>query len=157
MLLEQEYRSAQAAERVARLRRGLALRAMRATGLSQRAIAATLGVTQPAISQQLDAAPHPADVPPETLMDAAAPLLRSIAADRGFTDLALFGSVARGDSRRDSDVDLLVQPPGDTTIKDLIELRDLFSQILCRSVDLVTYNSLTPGVDDDIRREAVPL
>lgn len=157
MLLEQEYRSAQAAERVARLRRGLALRAMRATGLSQRAIAATLGVTQPAISQQLDAAPHPADVSPETLMDAAAPLLRSIAADRGFTDLALFGSVARGDSRRDSDVDLLVQPPGDTTIKDLIELRDLFSQILCRSVDLVTYNSLTPGVDDDIRREAVPL
>lgn len=157
MLLEQEYRSAQAAERAARLRRGMVLRAMRATGSSQRAIAASLGVTQPAISQQLDTAPNPADVPPDVLLDAAAPLLRRIAAERGFTDLAVFGSVARGQSRRDSDIDLLVQPPEHTTITELIELRELFAQILCRSVDLVTYNSLTPGVDDDITREAVPL
>ena len=51
-----EYRDARRDEDIARLRRALALRAMVATGMSQRQIAAALGVSQPAANQQLNAA-----------------------------------------------------------------------------------------------------
>ena len=60
---------------VARLRRVLALRAMVASGMSQRQIAEALGVTQPALSQQLKYAPELDDVHPEVLLEAAVPVL----------------------------------------------------------------------------------
>ena len=53
MTLVSEYRDARREEDVARLRRVLALRAMVANGMSQRQIADALGVSQPAVSQQL--------------------------------------------------------------------------------------------------------
>lgn len=91
------------------------------------------------------------------MLKAAAPILTRIARDRGFTKLALFGSVARGQARVDSDIDLLVEAPSATSMGDLLALRELFANILGRAVDLVTYGGLKPGLDDDIRREAVLL
>lgn len=52
-----EYREARRGEDIARLRRVLALRALLADGVSQRDAADQLGVSQPAISQQLRSAP----------------------------------------------------------------------------------------------------
>ncbi len=149
-----EYQQARQTEILARLRRVLSLRAMIATGASQRVIASELGITQPAVSQQLKAG---VAVDLETLMDAAAPILIALATERGFSDLALFGSVARGQSRMDSDVDLLVRPPQGATISDLIDLRELFERVLDRPVDLVTYGGLKAGIDDDIFRDSVAL
>ncbi|WP_083283378.1 nucleotidyltransferase domain-containing protein [Humibacillus sp. DSM 29435] len=149
-----EYQRARAGETVARLRRVLALRAMLATGASQREIASELGITQPAVSQQLKTG---VAVDLETLIDAATPILKALAAERGFTDLALFGSVARGQSRMDSDVDLLVRPPQGATISDLVDLRELFERVLDRPVDLVTYGGLKAGIDDVIFRDSVAL
>jgi predicted transcriptional regulator len=63
MTLLAEYLEARRDEDVARLRRVLALRAMVATGMSQRDIASALGVSQPAVSQQLKAAPDLGEVP----------------------------------------------------------------------------------------------
>lgn len=157
MTLVAEYQGAQRDAEVARLRRLLALRAMVATGMRQRQIAEALGISQPAVSQQLQAAEALADVHPETLVLAAAPLLTLLAEERGFTRLGIFGSVARHRARQDSDIDLLVQPPPDTSIGDLLALRQIFEQILGRPVDLVTYGGLQPGRDDDILREAVLL
>lgn len=54
-----EYRDARRDEDVSRLRRVLALRAMIATGMSQRQIAEGLGISQPAVSQQLKFARSP--------------------------------------------------------------------------------------------------
>jgi predicted nucleotidyltransferase len=157
MLLEQQYRDARQAETVARLQRGLSLRAMQATGSTQREIADALGVSQPAVSKQLDSAIDPASVSPEMLIEAAAPILRAIAQARGFAKLAVFGSIARRKGRHNSDVDLLIDAPKGTTINDLMDLRETFARILERPVDLVTYNSLKPGIDDDIRRESILL
>jgi predicted nucleotidyltransferase len=84
-------------------------------------------------------------------------VLREIAHARGFAKLAVFGSIARKQGRKDSDVDLIIDAPKGPTIGDLVDLRETFARILERSVDLVTYKSLTPGIDDDIRREAVLL
>jgi DNA-binding transcriptional regulator LsrR (DeoR family) len=58
MPLMAEYLDARRDEDVASLRRLHALRAMAAMGKSQREIAAELGVSQPAISQQLRTAPE---------------------------------------------------------------------------------------------------
>ncbi|MDR1441222.1 MAG: nucleotidyltransferase domain-containing protein, partial [Bifidobacteriaceae bacterium] len=69
-------------------------------------------------------------------------MLKQIAAERGFTRLAVFGSVARGESREGSDVDLLVQPPEGAVIGDLLELKRVFEEILGRRVDVVTHGAL---------------
>ena len=79
-----EYQSARHQEEVAKLRRALALRAMVAAGSSQREIASALGVSQPAVSQQLKAAQSVATVHPETLLEAAAPIMVDVARTRGF-------------------------------------------------------------------------
>jgi predicted nucleotidyltransferase len=150
------YRDARLAEEVARLRRAIALRAMVTAGMSQREIAQALGVTQPAVSQQLKAA----DVNrahPEVLLEAAAPILRQLAEGHGYANLAAFGSVARREARPDSDLDLLVEVPEGTSSFDLLRFQALLEGVLGRAVDLVSYGGLKPGMDDDIRREAVVL
>ena len=152
-----EYREARRDEETARLRRAIALRAMVAVGMSQRDIADELGVSQPAISQQLRSSPDAAKVDAATLLEAGAPVLKALAADHGFTRLAVFGSLARGDARPDSDIDLLVRAPKGTSSFGLVRFQRLLETVLGRKVDLVEYGGLKPGLDDDIRREAVLL
>ena len=157
MTLVAEYRAARHHEEVARLRRVLALRAMVATGMSQREIAAALGISQPAVSQQLRAASDLSGLHPEKLIQAAAPVLRRLAEDAGYGKLAVFGSVARRQAGQNSDIDLLVEAPEGTSSFGFVKFKQLIEQVLGRQVDLVDYGGLKPRLDDDIRREAVPL
>jgi len=152
-----EYRAARRGEDIARLRRVLALRALLADGVSQREAADQLGVSQPAISQQLRSAPALGQLDPATLLEAGAPVLKALAAQHGFTRLAVFGSVARGDARPSSDIDLLVAAPPGTSSFGLVRFQKLIERVLDRQVDLVEYGGLKEGLDDDIRREAVLL
>lgn len=157
MTLLAEYRGARHDEDVARLRRVVALRAMVATGMSQREIAAALGVSQPAVSQQLKAAQDLVRVHPEALVAAAAPVLRRLAEESGYRRLAVFGSVARGEARQDSDIDLLVESPEGTSSFGFAKFKQLIEQVLGREIDLVDYGGLKPTLDDDTRLEAVLL
>lgn len=157
MTLVAEYRDARREEDVARLRRVLALRAMVETGMSQRQIAEALGVSQPAVSQQLRFARDLNTVHPQVLVDAAGPVLRALGADRGYSRLAVFGSVARGTARPDSDIDLIVESPPGTSSFEFLRFKQLIEQVLGRKVDLIDYAGLKPKVDDDIRREAALL
>ncbi|HPU13233.1 MAG TPA: nucleotidyltransferase domain-containing protein [Aeromicrobium sp.] len=152
-----EYRDARRSEDVARLRRVLALRAMAALGMSQRQIAQAVGISQPAVSQQLNHAPELDGVHPEFLLDAAAPVLRTLAAEQGYFRLAVFGSVAKREARSDSDIDLVVEAPVGTSSFGFVRFKQLLEQVLGRGVDLVEYGGLKPGLDDDIVREAVLL
>lgn len=121
-------------------------------------MAKQLGVTQPAVSQQLRTAEGVVErAHPHDLIEAGGSTLALVAAERGFSRLAVFGSVARGDARSGSDIDLIVQPPPDAGLRELASLRALFARILARPVDLVTYGGLKPGSDDDILEEAVEL
>ena len=157
MTLLAEYRDARRDEDIARLRRVLALRAMAASGMSQRQVAQSLGITQPAVSQQLKFAPELNDVHPEVLLQAAGPILRALAIEHGYTRLAVFGSVARHQARQDSDIDLLVEAPEETSSFGFIRFKHLIEQVLGREIDLVDYGGLKPKLDDDIRRESVLL
>lgn len=157
MALVAEYRGARRDEDVARLRRILALRAMVATGMSQRQIAKALGITQPAVSQQLKFTSGLNEVHPAVLLEAAAPILKALAAEHGYSRLAVFGSVARGAAGPASDVDLVVEAPVGTSSFDFLRFKRLIEQVLGREIDLVEYGGLKPNLDADIRRDAVLL
>ena len=55
------------------------------------------------------------------------------------SDLSVFGSVARGSSRADSDIDLLVtfRPDAPWSTLDLVDLREELMKLFGRNVDLV--------------------
>lgn len=150
------YREAQEAEELARLRRLVALRAMVASGASQRQIADRLGVSQPAISQQLRSAALDS-VPPERLIEAAAPILVGLAEDHGYARLSVFGSVARREAGPESDIDLIVEAPPGTSTFDFVRFQRLIEEVVGRDVDLVDFGGLSPALDGDILRDAVPL
>jgi len=84
-------------------------------------------------------------------------VLRQVAERRGFTNLAVFGSAARGNDRSDSDIDLLVQPPAGADLFDMVRLEEALEAILGRDVDLVSYRGLDPKRDLDIFRDRVLL
>lgn len=156
MTLVLEYEQAIRDAELARLHRVFSVRAMLVTGESQREVAKRLGVTQPAISYQV-ASERTDGVRPSELLAAGGSVLRQVAEQRGFTDLAVFGSAARGDDRPDSDIDLLVQPPAGADLFDMVHLEEALEAILGRGVDLVSYRGLDPQRDRDILRDKVLL
>ena len=68
----------------------------------------------------------------------------------------IFGSYAKGDERKNSDIDILIEPPkgigfGFAGIE--IEL----SNKLKRKVDLVSYNGISPYLKEDILKEEIKI
>lgn len=156
-MLAAEYHEARRTGEIARLRRVFALRAMAVSGLSQRQIAEALGISQSAVSQQLKFSADLDQVHPETVLEAAAPVLKKLAEYHGYTQLKAFGSVARNQARLDSDIDLLVQAPSGTSSFAFVAFKRTIEDVLGREIDLVPYDGLKSELDDDIRREAVLL
>lgn len=155
MALLEEYSDARGDEDGDRLRSILALRAMVARGESELQIAEALGVSESVVSQKLTSAPDLKHLDPQTLLDAAAPILKAIAEQHGYSRLAVFGSLARRQARADSNIDLVVEAPEGTSSFGFIRLKQLMEQVLDREVDLIDYGGLQPKLDDDIRHQAV--
>jgi uncharacterized protein len=60
------------------------------------------------------------------------------AARYGAERIRLFGSVARGDERPESDVDFIVKMRPDMGVFDLVDLQDCLKEILGCNVDVLT-------------------
>ena len=73
----------------------------------------------------------------------------------GVRSLMLFGSVARGEARPESDIDLLVEFEKPATFDRYMELKFFLEELLGRPVDLVTPRALKPRLRRRIEREAV--
>ncbi len=76
-------------------------------------------------------------------------------AELGVAKLELFGSVARGEQRDDSDVDLLVEFNRRYGLLHFAGVQQYLEDILGVSVDLVPRDSLRPELRDDVLSEAV--
>jgi len=68
--------------------------------------------------------------------------------------LQVFGSVARGDDRADSDLDLLVEFVTPKSLLTLVGVEHQFEDALGRRVDLVTLAALSPYMRDQVLKEA---
>ena len=75
----------------------------------------------------------------------------------GAHNVLVFGSVARGESRPDSDIDFLVEMDNGRSLLDLIELGQDLETLLQRKVDILTDQGLSPYLEQRIHAEAVPL
>lgn len=76
---------------------------------------------------------------------------------RGITGLWIFGSVARGEARLGSDIDLIVEldPAARVSLTGLASLRAELTDLLSAPVDLAEWGILRQPVLDHARREAV--
>jgi len=83
--------------------------------------------------------------------------LHQIAARHGASNLRLFGSVARGEERPDSDVDLLIDLAEDRGFGDYLALAEELETLLHRKVDLVLARNLSPHFWPYIEADATPL
>lgn len=69
----------------------------------------------------------------------------------------VFGSVMRGEERKGSDLDLLVDPLPGTTLLDLGAIQFALESSLGFAVDVVTPGDLPIGFRDKVVAEAVPV
>ncbi len=90
------------------------------------------------------------------IIDKFKPKIIKILKKYGIKKAGIFGSYARGEARKDSDIDLLVEPApgmGFSFYGMNLELEDE----LKRKVDLVTYKFISPYIKKNILREEVKL
>ena len=101
-------------------------------------------------------AERPVRVPLKDEVLAKLSMLEQPLREHGITSLSLFGSLARGAARVESDVDLLIQvaPGRRFSLIDLVSVKNFLEEQLGRAVDVVTQESLDPYIRDRILREA---
>lgn len=81
--------------------------------------------------------------------------ITSILKKNGVKKAALFGSFARGEAKKKSDIDLLIEFKGKKSLFDLVGLKIELEESTGRSVDLVTYASLHPLLKERILSEQI--
>ncbi|OGW89399.1 MAG: nucleotidyltransferase [Omnitrophica bacterium RIFCSPLOWO2_01_FULL_50_24] len=81
----------------------------------------------------------------------------SLAKKYGARNVRIFGSVARGDAREDSDIDVLVDLESGRSLLDLGGLLMDLQDLLGRRVDVVTAKGLRDRIRSRVLKEAVPL
>lgn len=157
-----------------------------AAGLSQDALAARAGTSQPAVSRYESGASSPSVETLDRLLaamgarlelnaatslrrlDVRTPRMAKLRANRdrvrriahkhGASNVRVFGSVARGEDGPESDIDLLVDL--DVHKRGLLPLgaiADELSALLGERVDVAPASALAAGVADSALAEAVPL
>ena len=76
---------------------------------------------------------------------------------RGARNIRVFGSVARGDQRYDSDIDFLVDFDPGRSLLDLTGLWLDLEMVLGCKVDVVSSRGLKPRLASEVMRDAVSL
>ncbi len=73
----------------------------------------------------------------------------------GVTSLAVFGSMARGDDREGSDVDILVTFEGLATFDNYFDLKFHLEHLFGRPVDLGTPDTLRPEMRVAVQKDLI--
>jgi hypothetical protein len=75
----------------------------------------------------------------------------------GVSSLGIFGSYTRGEEKKRSDLDILVEFERIGTLLEYIRLEDALADLLGVKVDLVDRSTLKHGIKARILREAIPV
>lgn len=128
------------------------------SGITQRKIAKTLGVTQSAVSQMMAASRARAKLTRgpvgRKLAQHRAEVLR-IAHSAGASNVRVFGSVARGEDDEDSDLDLLVTMAGDVGMLQIAGLSEDLAAVLGVHIDVIPEHIVKRDVLPALKRMAV--
>lgn len=73
--------------------------------------------------------------------------------NQGVLKAAIFGSFARGENKKTSDVDFLIKMKRNASLFDLGGLQMDLQEKLGRKVDVVTYNSVHPMLKEQIMKD----
>jgi hypothetical protein len=82
-------------------------------------------------------------------------LKREVAKEYSVKTIGVFGSVARNEQTGQSDIDLLVEFSKPVSFVTFIRLENFLSERLGKQVDLVTSDSLKPGIRQDVLSEVI--
>jgi predicted nucleotidyltransferase len=76
---------------------------------------------------------------------------------RGVAHAAIFGSVARGNSRPDSDIDIMIDiaPEAPITVYAYVDLKEYIAGLFEGPVDVVTQEALKPYVRPAATADAI--
>ncbi|MEM1507006.1 MAG: nucleotidyltransferase family protein [Thermoproteota archaeon] len=72
-------------------------------------------------------------------------------------EIGIFGSFVRGEQRKRSDIDILIEFEEPPSLFEFMDLEDYLSKLLGLKVDLVTRDALKPRIGEHILREVVYL
>ena len=81
------------------------------------------------------------------------PLLIDICRQNDVSMIGIFGSMARGDSKKQSDIDLIVRFSKRKSLLAVVRLERELSEALDRKVDLLTEGALSPYLRERILNE----
>lgn len=81
----------------------------------------------------------------------------ALAARHGATNVRVFGSVARGEDRATSGIDILVDMQDDRSLLDLVGLKQDIDALVGRQVDVLIEESISRHLGNRIREETKPL
>ncbi len=94
---------------------------------------------------------------PSEVLEKNREAVRALAARHRVANPRVFGSVARGDDREDSDVDILVDTLEETTLFDLGGLQHDLEILFQKRVDIATTRGLRSRMKDRVLAEAVAI
>ena len=80
-----------------------------------------------------------------------------LAVRHGARNVRVFGSLARGEGAKGSDLDLLVTLGEERSLLDLVGLKQDLEDLVHRPVDVVTEQALSPYLRERVLSEAIPL
>lgn len=87
----------------------------------------------------------------QRIVKIAIPLLKKY----GVVRAGIFGSYARGEEKKKSDVDFLVKVTGNKSLLDIVRLQLELEQNLGTKVDLLEYEEISPYLKKKILSEEV--
>jgi|SRR4030042_1496300 predicted nucleotidyltransferase len=69
--------------------------------------------------------------------------------------MAIFGSFARGEQHKTSDIDIAIEfsKSKEKSLLDLVHVENELSRVFKRKVDLGVFSSLSPYIVEDVRKE----
>jgi predicted nucleotidyltransferase len=73
----------------------------------------------------------------------------------GIKKAAIFGSLAKGEAKTSSDIDILVEIKSDMSLLDFIGIKIELEEALKMRVDLVEYDTIKPIIKERILAEQV--
>ena len=82
------------------------------------------------------------------------PVILKVAREYGATNVRVFGSYARGEQTKRSDIDLLVHMPEESTLFDMGGLFMDLQDALGKKVDVISEDSIKPALRESILEDA---